>query len=134
MTLLVPNAGEAIALAALVNKTAPQDLKLKLFKNNYTPVEASVAGDFTEADFTGYAEKSLTGASWTVTPGAPSNAAYAAQTFTSSANQTAQLVYGYYLVQGTSGTIVWAEKFTDGPYSISNLNDAISVTPVITLD
>jgi|KBSMisStaDraftv2_1062788.scaffolds.fasta_scaffold26870_3 hypothetical protein len=28
---------------------------LRLFKNNFTPTPASVAGDFTEADFTGYA-------------------------------------------------------------------------------
>lgn len=134
MTLLVTNNGEGIALAALVNKTAPQDLKLKLFKNNYTPLEASVTADFTEADFTGYSEKSFVAANWVVTEGAPSNAAYAAQTFTSSANQTSQSVYGYYIVQVTSGKVIWAERFTDGPYPIVNNGDAITVTPVITFD
>lgn len=54
MTLVMVNQGEGIALEALLNKTAPQDLVLKLFKNDYTPVEGSVETDFTVADFTGY--------------------------------------------------------------------------------
>ncbi|MES2181019.1 MAG: hypothetical protein V4493_02850 [Pseudomonadota bacterium] len=134
MTLLVPNNGEGDALAYYVNKSAPQDLVLKLFKNNYTPVEGSVASDFTEADFTGYSALTLTGASWAVTEGAPSHADYAQQTFSSSAGSQNQNVYGYYLVRATSGRIAHAERFADGPYNIVNNGDQVKVTPVITLD
>jgi hypothetical protein len=134
MSLLLVDQGEGIALAALVNKTAPQTLVLKLFKNNYAAIlDATVESDLTEADFTGYSAITLTGSSWTITPGAPSVASFAKQTFTSSAGSQSQNVYGYYIVQTTSGKLVWAERFADGPYSIVNNGDAISVTPTIQL-
>lgn len=134
MALLVPNDGEEDALSYYVNKTAPQNLVLRLFKSNTTPAESDTATTYTEADFTGYASATLTGASWTVTPGAPTSATYAQQTFTSSANQASQSVYGYYLTRATSGKIAYAERFSDGPYAISNNGDAIRVTPTITAD
>ncbi len=134
MTLLVPNGGEVDALEAIVNKTAATDLVLRLFKSNTTPGETDVAGTYTEADFTGYSSITLTGASWVVTPGDPSSAAYAQQTFTSSADQAAQSIYGYYMTRATTGLLAWAERFTDGPYPVSNNGDEIKVTPTITAD
>lgn len=134
MALLVPNQGEQIALEALLNKTAPQNLDLKLFKSNTTPAETDTEATYTEADFTGYALVQLTAASWTVTPGAPTEAAYAQQTFTSSAGAQNQNVYGYMIIQRTSGKLVYAERFSDGPYNIVNNGDAIKVTPKITAD
>ena len=134
MTLVVPNVGEGVALAAFLNKTAPQDQVLKLFKNDVTPGEADTAATYTEATFTGYSSKPLTGATWTVTPGAPSTASYPQQSFTSGADQTAQSIYGYYVVQATSGTLLWAERFTGAPYVIQNNGDAILVTPQFTLE
>lgn len=134
MTLLVPNGGEDFALQYLVNKAAPQNLVLSLFKSNTTPAETDVVGTYTEADFTGYASITLTGASWTTTPGAPTQAAYAQQTFTSSAEQASQNVYGYYLTRLAGGELVYSERFSDGPYAIAHLGDAIKVTPQITGD
>lgn len=134
MTLVVPNDGEELALKNFLNHTAPQDQKLRLFKNNVTPAETDTAASYTESTFTGYAQKSLTGTSWTVTPGAPTSASYAQQTFTSSANQTAENAYGYYVVQGTSGKIMWAERFGTPPYVIENNGDSIAITPAITGD
>ena len=134
MALLTPNQGEEIALAALLNKTAPQDLDLCLFKNDYTPVEGTTEANVTAADFTGYAVIQLTAASWTITPGAPTSAAYAQQTFTSSAGSQNQPIYGYYIKQRTSGKLVWAERFSDGPYTITNNGDNIKITPTITCD
>lgn len=134
MALLVTNEGEVIALKALLNHTAGQNLVLKLFKSNTTPAETDTAGTYTEADFTGYSAITLTGSSWVVTPGAPSSAAYAQQTFTSSADQSAQNVYGYFLVQTSSGTLVYAERFTGAPFVIQNNGDNIKVTPTITAD
>lgn len=134
MTLLVPNNGEGDALSYFVNKSTPENLVLRLFKSNTTPGETDTAGSYTEADFTGYAAITLTGASWTVTEGAPSNAAYAQQTFTSSAGSQSQNVYGYYLTRASSGRIAYAERFSDGPYTIVNNGDQIKVTPTVTLD
>jgi hypothetical protein len=134
MPLLVPNNGEGIALAAFVNKTAPQDQTLILFQNNITPAETDVTATYTDATFTGYASKALTGANWVITEGAPSNAAYPQQTFTSTADQTLQNIYGYMIKQTTSGKIMWAERFSAAPYAITNNGDAILVTPTITFD
>lgn len=134
MSLVLPNQGETIALEALVAKTAGQNLILKLYKNDITPGETDTESTYTEANFTGYSSITLTAANWTATGGAPSHIDYAQQTFTSTAGSQNQPVYGYYLVQVSSGKLVWAERFTDGPYTIVNNGDAIKVTPVITCD
>ena len=127
------NQGEDIFLKAGVNKTAGQNLVLKLFKNNVTPGETDTEATYTEATFTGYSAATLTGSSWTATPGAPSQVTYAEQTFTSSADQTLETIYGYVLVQAASGLAVAAEKFASS-YPIQNNGDAIKITPKITMD
>ena len=130
MALLVPNGGELIALKALVNHTAQnENLVLKLYKSNTTPGETDTAATYTEADFTGYSAATLTGASWVVT-GNPIT--YAKQTFTSSAGSQNQDVYGYYIVAGAD--LIYAERFTDGPYNIANNGDKIEVTPSLGAD
>ena len=133
MALLVPNVGEGAMLKAIVNHTAATNLILELFSSNTTPAETDTYATYTETTFTGYAEVTLTGASWSITEGAPSYASYAQQTFTSSAGSQSVNVYGYLCKYTTSGILAWAERFTDGPYTIVNLNDAIKVTPYIEL-
>jgi len=132
MALLVPNDGESDGLSYFVNKTAPENLVLCLYTSNTTPAETDTTATYTEASGFGYANLTLTGANWTITPGAPSNAAYAQQTFTF----TGALgnVYGYFLKRATSGKIAYAERFSDGPYNVTTNGDQIKITPVITLD
>lgn len=134
MALVVPNNGEGDGLEAFVAKTAMSNLVLRLFQSNTTPAETDTAATYTEATFTGYSSITLTGANWSITEGAPSNAAYAQQTFTSSAGSQSQNVYGYYMTRATGGRIALAERFTDGPYQIVNNGDQIRVTPQITFD
>lgn len=135
MTLLVPNNGEGDGLEYFVNKSAPQNLVLRLFKSNTTPAETDTAATYTEATFTGYGAATLTGASWGApSEGAPSSIAYAQQTFTSSANQTTENIYGYFMTRATSGRIALAERFSDAPNPITNNGDNIKVTPTITGD
>jgi hypothetical protein len=131
MSLLVPNDGEEIALKLLVNKASPENLVLRLYTNDKTPAETDVASDYTEASGSGYSAITLTGANWTVTPGAPTLASHAQQTFTI----TGALgnVYGYFLTQATSGKLVWAERFSAGPYNLQN-GDLLKVTPKLECD
>lgn len=131
MTLVVPDVGEDIMLQHALGKTAIENLTLKLYKNDITPGESDTAGTYTVADFTGYSNVTLTGASWTITPGAPSSAAYAQQTFTSSANQAAQTIYGYFVVGASSGTLYWSERFSSSQV-IQNNGDIIRITPQFT--
>lgn len=132
MTLLVMNQGEQILLDAFTGKTAGQNLVLRLFTSNTTPAETDTEATYTEATGNGYAAITLTAANWTTTPGAPTNTAYAEQTFTF----TGALgnVYGYYFTQVTSGKAVLAERFTAAPFNIANNGDQIKITPQITAD
>lgn len=131
MAILVPNAAELVQIKNLLNHTAPQDQSLKLFTNNYTPVAASVAGDFAEASGGGYAAKSLTGTSWTVATNGSgqAEATYAAQTFTfTGALSGSASIYGYFVVQSSSGTIMWAERLAN-TFTPANNGDALTINP-----
>ena len=132
MTLLVPNAAESVMLEAFLNKTAPQDLVLRLYSSDTTPSETDTEATYTETSGGGYSGSNLTAASWTVTPGNPTTAAYPEVTFTFTG--AAGNVYGYYVTQTTSGKIMWAERFTNGPFDIQNNGDEIKITPQITLE
>jgi len=132
MTLLVPNSSEAIILENFLNKTAPEDLVLKLYSSDTTPSESDTELTYTETSGGGYADVPLTAASWTVTPGSPSTAAYPEVTFTFTG--AAGNVYGYYVVQATSGALMWAERFTNAPLNIQNNGDEIRITLQITLE
>lgn len=133
MSLVLPSNGESDALAYIVNKATPENLVLRLFKNDVTPAETDVAESYLEATFAGYVAATLTGSNWIVVEGAPSSASYPQHMFISRANQPAENIYGYYLTRASSGRIAWAERFPDGPRPITNLNDAIKITPVLEL-
>ena len=132
MPLNVPDVGEKIALEAFVNKTAPQDLILRLYQNNITPSDTDVAATFTECTFAGYASILLTGASWGVyVAGAVANSE---RQFIRSSSGVLQAVYGYYLTQQTSGILAWAERDAAAPINTASLNDTVKVTPTIGAD
>ena len=99
MALVVCNNGESIALSYLTGKAAStENLVYRLFATNVTPAETDTAGSYTEATGGGYAAKTLTGASWTVTTGAPTSATYAQQDYTFTGPLTTNgTVYGYYV-------------------------------------
>lgn len=132
MTLLVPNASEVIIMENFLNKTAPQDLRLKLYSSNTTPAEADLVAAYTETVGGGYADVALVAANWTVTPGNPTSAAYPEHTFAFTG--AAGNVYGYYVVQAVSGALMWAERFTNAPLNIQNNGDEIRITLQITLE
>lgn len=132
MTLLVPNGSEQIMLEAFLNKTAPQDLVLRLYSSDTTPSESDTEATYTEVTGGGYSAANITAASWTITPGNPTTAAYPEVTFAFTG--AVGNVYGYYVTQVTSGSLMWAERFTNGPFNIQNNGDEIKITPQITLE
>lgn len=130
MALVFPDTGENLALEMIVNKTAAQGLVLKLYKSNTTPAESDTAGTYTEADFSGYASAALTGASW----GSASSGsiAYAQQTFTHNGGGTSNSIYGYFVIQTSSGTLLYAERDGAAPFTLANTGDNVKITPTIT--
>lgn len=135
MPIVVPDAGEErmLDLILAVNMT------MRLYRNDATAgltaaqIEALTESDFTEANFTGYSAKALTGGSWTSTQDDPSTGTYAQQTWTRSATGTAQTIYGYSMHRTSDNALMWFEDFT-GPITVDTSGDTIVVTPTITLD
>jgi hypothetical protein len=127
MALSFPDQGENIALEAIVNKTAPQNLVLRLYSSNTTPGESDTEATYTETTITGYSAITLTGASWGTASGG--SIAFAQQTFTFSGSGT---LYGYYMTQATSGKLVYSERFSDGPYTYPSGGGTLKITPTIT--
>jgi hypothetical protein len=128
MALNFPDVGENLALEMIVNKTAPTNLTVKLFKSNTTPAESDVAGTYTESTFTGYASQALTAGTWGVA--AAGTITYGAQlTFTCS-GASSENVYGYYVVNA-GGTLLYSERDGSAPFAIANSGDAVKLTPTI---
>ena len=140
MTIVITDAAEADMLSRVLDP----DLDLKLFKNDVidgltaSQIEALDETDFDEADFTGYADVTLAGenqgvsSDWTITDGDPGEGVAPEQTFESTADQTLQTIYGYYVVKTSGGALQWFEMLSE-PVEIQNDNDSIKITPRFTL-
>lgn len=134
MSLLAPQASRSRILKHAFNNVAPQDQRLKLFSSNTTPASTDTAATYTEVGAVeGYAYIALSGASWTFTDGNPSHADYAQQTWTFDGTGGSVTVYGYFVIEATSGLLLYAERFSDGPYTIATNGDQIKITPTFNL-
>lgn len=130
MALNFPDVGENLVLEMIVNKTAPQNLNLRLFSNNITPADTDTAATYTEATFAGYAAIALAGGSWGAA--AAGVITYGAQqTFTRSSTGTVENIYGYYVTQSVSGVLLYSERDASAPAPITNAGDALKLTPTI---
>lgn len=132
MAIVLADVGADVILKAFFNNDWPaggKNLTLKLYTNNYTPLDTSVAGDFTEASGGGYAAKTLSNASWVVTTGNdPSDAVYAEQTWTFTGLLAGSAtVYGYFIVDA-DGILLLGEKF-DYSFTPAKNGDQLRLTP-----
>ncbi len=127
MAIVVPSAFEVLVLDWILKN---ENLSLRLYSNNYIPVEGSTLASFTEVTGGGYAAKTLAAGGWTTTAGDPSFGTYAQQTFTfTGATGGPGTIYGYYIVD-TSNVVRWAERFPGSvvPYT-PVANSSIRITP-----
>lgn len=135
MALVVPNGSEVIMLEYVLNKDAPENLSMLLYSNNVIPDETSTVATFTEVtNGLGYTTggMSLTPASWSIVSGNPSQAEHTELiwTFTGIKGD----IFGYFVTRDTGGELMWAERFTNGPFDIQTNGDQIKVTPRLTLE
>lgn len=132
MPLIVPNASEVTQLQFLLGFSTPGNQLLKLYTNNATLSDTTVAGDLTEMSSLGYAAKTLNKGSWSVASSSNvGTATYAQQTWTFSAG-SAVTVYGYYVTDSTTGLLLWAEAFGTAKV-VQYAGDQILITPTFTL-
>jgi hypothetical protein len=133
MALVVPNSAEGFILGYIVGTDTPEALTIRLFGNDYTPTEIDTVAAYTEVTGGGYAGISLSSLNWTITDGDPSLAEHTQVSWTFDATAASVgNVYGYYVTRDTSSDLVWAERFTNGPYNIQTENDQIRITPRLT--
>jgi len=135
MPLVVPNSGELRMLNLMLKEalTSNEDQILKLYKTDVTPDQESIPGSFTEADFTGYAARTLSRATWnsSVTVSNKAESSYGSTPQSWTCGTTGNTVYGYWVEGSTSGTCLWAEKFTTARVLASG--DVLNITPKFTL-
>lgn len=136
MALVVCDAGEVELLKrVLYTDASAENWTLKLFKTNVTPAEGDTAASYTVADFTGYANKTLTSSQSASTWAVPTTGSGTTSS-TYGTDQTwsptsAQTVYGYYVVGATSTVLLIAEAFA----AAKNLadGDTLTLTPILQL-
>lgn len=107
--------------------------QLCLFKNNYSPVDATVLGDLTEADFDGYARITLSTWSAAALDGSnKASSAIASQTFTMSAPAaTPNTIYGIYVLTA-GGALLYAERNPAGGITMNTAGQTYSYLPRFT--
>ena len=105
-----------------------EDQTLKLYSNDVDPEASTTASQFTEVTGGGYDVKTLGSGDWSVAAGVATTTPQTWQ-FTGAAGE----VYGYYLVGATSGNLLAAEKFENGPYTVAVSGDKITVSITISL-
>ena len=120
---VVPDA----AMKALIALLLADEIKLRLGKNNITVGKSTVIGDFTEADFTGYAAVSIT---WGTVAVDGSHNAYSditPITFTRSSGATSNTIYTWY-VTNSAGSVLYAGRTLDTPIPMTVNGDQLTIS------
>lgn len=135
--MVIPDEGKIQHLArSLYGNASGENMSLRLFKNNFTPVAGSVLADFTIADFTGYASITLTGSqsggTWSVpviSGGVAVSIYGTSATFTITAGT--QTIYGWYLVGVSTNKVYAAQAFGAGKALDGASSDQLVIIPTI---
>jgi len=130
MSLIVPDVGEIQLLNLLRLAWSPT---IRLFTNPVTIGPSSVAADFLEATFPGYAAVLSSG--WTFPSSeATGRAATSANQvlFTRASNGSPAQIYGYFVTDGM-GNLLWAETDPNGPVPFNGAGNEYRVVPRFTL-
>lgn len=132
MALLVPNLSEEIMINYILNRDLPEGLVIRLYSNNIIPQETDTITNYVEVVGGGYASIGLVAGNWTILAGTPTSAEHTevVWTFTGAVGN----VFGYYVSRLTGLELMWAERFSNGPFNIQTNGDEIRVTPRLTLE
>lgn len=129
--LIVPNVGKKDLLGVMSGASIAVPTSFRLYQNDLTPGPATVIGDFTVANFTGYANGVLAGVAVAGALDGSNRAVvtWNALTFTKN-GATGNTIYGYYVTTG-AGNLLWAERF-DGAIPMTVNGAFIQITPRFT--
>jgi len=135
MSLVVSNSAEIEMLKKILGQNLIGDtFHFRLYDTDVTPAEGDTYLSYNESGGTGYSAHTGYGDSWVIgDSGGISKADFPEVTFTYTGGDT---LYGYYITSkdSTGDTVLlWAEEFSDGPYTIPSGGGTCKVTPKITL-
>lgn len=104
--------------------------KYHLYTNNFTPNDAMVIGDFTEATFPGYATQNATPGSWASPSddGTCSTSSSTSQVYTTT-GASGESAYGYYVTDNADGVLLFAEKFVGGAVPLTTTGSSVTLIP-----
>lgn len=127
----------AAVIASVLNTSAPAHTTVKLAKAVMTLGANAEPTTFTEADFTGYASKSITGwtAPYQTTPSVAETVPTVTLQWSPTGTGVTNTIYGYWLIAG-DGTYVGGENFATpvpltGPTTALNLVIPIQSPPCV---
>ncbi len=132
MALLVPNSAEQIIIEYILNIDLPEGLVIHLYSNNIIPLETDTVTNYIEVAGGGYSSISLVAGNWTIIAGTPTSAEHTEVVF--SFTGAVGNVFGYFVTRTTGGELMWAERFSNGPFNIQTSGDEIRITPRLTLE
>lgn len=119
---VIPNEGKGDLLAyqLLPWGTEPNPWMLRLFKNDFVPLETSVLADFEQCDFFGYVPWTLFRGSWSVPAlvGNVSVSQWGTSAVLFGGPTTPQTVHGAYYTDDDVGVVRFAFRF-DTPFVIA---------------
>lgn len=131
MAFVTTSLGEVLLLKYMLGQSVADNVRLHLYTNNLTPAQGDTISMYTESAAAGYSIKELPGSQWTyATVSGTSAATYARQTYTYSTGET---VYGYYITNQATSTVIWAERFTGAPFQVPSGGGNIDVDPKLQL-
>lgn len=135
MSLIVPDEGERWFINQLFRDEVPADqvMRLKLFRNDWTPNRESRLVDALEANYSGYAPKDLFRSVWTpaVTVDGRGQTTYGTTFLEFLALAGSQTVYGYYVTDMDVNVLLWVERFAT-PITVTPVS-AVVMLPVMRL-
>ena len=133
MALIIPNAAKVFMQKIWTGEIANSQLKVKLFKNDYTPVAGTVLANLTEADFTGYAVQNVNNPATQAALDVNNRAVTFWDLVSWTKNgATGNTIYGYWVVDN-AGNFLWVERFVSGGYAMTVDGTVLNFYPSLTL-
>jgi hypothetical protein len=132
MTVVFTQGSLTAAMEDFLADAAFPTLVVRLYKNNHTPTSASILTDFTEADFTSYADLGLPISPTVGWDGTKVTATFPLLTWTTGdVTNLPQTIYGYVVWNTADSSVWWAEKFAVTPTALTLAGQTFQLTVVI---
>ena len=128
-TVFIQDDGIKGALNDLIASGAIWDgCTVRIYTNNYTPTDATLLSDLTQATWSGYSAIALSAANWgavTVASHLASSPYTLTLAFTRSVTGTAVSNFGWYITDSGNSLLYAAARFATAPLVVTNAGDAI---------